>query len=271
MTLKRDEYAPPAEIVRELARWKKESGRRPEYVTLGGRGEPCLNSGLAGIIAGARDVFPGVPVAVLTNSTMLNDPKVRRELARADTVLPSMDTLVEEQFPAVNRPHPRLHLDSIAESLKEFREEFSGKLFLEVLLVSGLNDDAGNREKLEEYVRELAPDRVDVATMTRPGSEREASPVPEQELERWRNALHAEHTLRKSSPMRTKDIFQTDDPERIREMVISSITRRPQTAKELARALAVAEDDVERTLADLAEKGDVATTRSNGKIFYGNF
>jgi wyosine [tRNA(Phe)-imidazoG37] synthetase (radical SAM superfamily) len=271
LTLKRGEYAPPAGILAELERWKSESGRTPDYITLGGRGEPCLNSGLAEIIRGSRGVLPGVPVAVLTNSTLLGDPDVRRDLALADAVLPSMDSLLQSEFQAVNRPHPGLKLDSIAESLNEFRREYDGKIFLEILLVSGLNDTAGNLEKLEQYVRELSPDRIDVATMTRPGTQREASPVDEPVLARWRKALRAEQTLRKSSPMRTKEIFQTDDPERIREMVLSSITRRPQTAEDLARALAVAEKDVEKVLADLAAEGEAVASRDKGKTFYGAF
>jgi wyosine [tRNA(Phe)-imidazoG37] synthetase (radical SAM superfamily) len=271
LTLKRGEYAPPAGILAELERWKSESRRTPDYITLGGRGEPCLNSGLAEIISGAREVFHGVPVAVLTNSTLLGTPDVRRDLALADAVLPSMDSLLQNEFQAVNRPHPGLKLDSIAESLNEFRREYDGKIFLEILLVSGLNDTAGNLEKLEQYVRELSPDQIDVATMTRPGTEREALPVDEPVLARWRETLRAEQTLRKSSPMRTKEIFQTDDPERIREMVLSSITRRPQTAEDLARALAVAEKDVEEVLADLAAKGEAVASRDKGKTFYGTF
>lgn len=271
LTLKRDDYAPPADILAEIERWKSESRRTPDYITLGGRGEPCLNSGLAAIIRGSRKIFPSVPVAVLTNATLLGDPDVRRDLALADVVLPSMDSLLQNEFQAVNRPHPRLKLDSIAESLNEFRREYDGKIFLEILLVSGLNDTDGNLEKLEKYVRELSPDRVDVVTMTRPGTEREASPVDEPVLARWRKTLLAEQTLRKSSPMRTKEIFQTDDPERIREMVLSSITRRPQTAEDLARALAVAEKDVEKVLADLAAKGEAVASKDKGKTFYGTF
>jgi wyosine [tRNA(Phe)-imidazoG37] synthetase (radical SAM superfamily) len=271
MTVERGEYVPAKDLLDELARWKKETGRVPEYVTLGGRGEPCLNSGMGEIILGAREIFPGAPVAVLTNSTLLDDPDVQRELALADCVLPSMDSLVEDEFKAVNRPHPRLKLDSIAQNLKKFRNSYSGKIYLEVLLVSGVNDSAGNLEKLEQYVRELRPDRVDVATMTRPGTSSKAMPVDPEELARWRSALHAKQALRKSSDMRTKDIFQTEDLERIREMVLSSISRRPQTAEDLARALAVSDRDIERVLTALVQQGKAGITWEKEQAFYGTF
>lgn len=268
MTVERAAYAPAEEILEELARWKSESGRTPDYVTLGGRGEPSLNSGLGRIIEGARRIFPDVPVAVLTNSSLMGDPEVRRELALADCVLPSLDSLIESEFKAVNRPHPKLNLDSVAESIKKFRKQYAGKLYLEVLLVSGINDSPGNLEKLERYVRELGPDRVDVVTMTRPGAERNASPVDKALLARWRDALHAEKTKRNTSAMRTKEIFQTDDPDRIREMIFLSISRRPQTAEDLSRALAVAEDDVKRVLAELVDQGKITANRDNGGTFY---
>jgi wyosine [tRNA(Phe)-imidazoG37] synthetase (radical SAM superfamily) len=144
-------------------------------------------------------------------------------------------------------------------------------MYLEVLLVSGVNDSAGNLEKLEQYVRGLKPDRVDVATMTRPGTSSKALPVDPAELARWRKALHAEQVLRKSSDMRTKDIFQTEDLERIREMVLSSISRRPQTAEDLARALAVSDRDIERVLAALVQQGKAGITWENEQAFYGTY
>jgi wyosine [tRNA(Phe)-imidazoG37] synthetase (radical SAM superfamily) len=180
-----------------------------------------------------------------------------------------MDSLIEDEFKAMNRPHPKLRLDSMAQDLTTFRKSYSGKIYLEVLLVSGVNNTPGNLQRLERYVRELQPDRVDVATMTRPGTSNKAAPVEPEELARWRDALHAKQIIRKSSDLRTKDIFQTENLERIREMVLSSISRRPQTADDLASALAVSHSDVERVLTGLVQQGKARITWEKEQVFYG--
>jgi len=108
-----------------------------------------------------------------------------------------------------------------------------------------------------------------VATMTRPGTSDKAAPVEPEELARWREALHAKQIIRKSSDLRTKDIFQTENLERIREMVLSSISRRPQTADDLASALAVSHSDVERVLTGLVQQGKARITWGKEQAFYG--
>jgi len=143
-TRERKTWVPPRELLDELAAWKAEGFEAPDVVTLGGSGEPTLNSGLAEILAGCRTILPGVPVAVLTNSTLLDDASVRRELCAADMVLPSLDSLVEEEFAAVNRPLRGITAAGCAQGIRDLRREFSGRLFLEVLLCRGWNDSAAN-------------------------------------------------------------------------------------------------------------------------------
>ena len=81
-----------------------------------------------------------IPVAVLTNGALLYLPEVRRELAAADIVLPSLDAAREETYRAINRPLPELSLASLLEGLTAFRREYRGRIWLEVMLLKGLND-----------------------------------------------------------------------------------------------------------------------------------
>ena len=272
LTVHREPYVPARDILNELASWAATATRTPDHVTLGGMGEPCLNSDMGAVIRGAREILPGVPVAVLTNATLLTDAGVRSELATADVVLPSMDTLVPEEFAALNRPHPSLDLAAMTRALLDFREQFQGRLYLEVLLVRGMNDSRRNLSLLTEFCRSLRPHRVDVVTMTRPGASRSAAPVDEETLALWREALSAETgpTTASAAPGTGARISPADAaaPQALQETIMASVSRRPQTARQLAFALDVPEAQARAALDDLSRSGRVRPMRAEGQTFF---
>ena len=317
-TCERAPYVPAPVLLDELARWRdaeaakhgavpdgKTPAARPvpvlpapvrlDHVTLGGSGEPCLNSDLARIIAGCRDILPGVPVAVLTNSTLLHRDDVRADLAGADVVLPSLDSLVEAEFRALNRPCKGVTARGVADGLLGFARGFGGRIWLEVLLARGINDTAENLALLRDYVRQLAPHRVDVTTLSRPGASPRALPVDRDVLARWSDELNAAagcsgHTAadhlratalpddgarrarEASQPQRPDTVVNPDD---LQDAVLRSITRRPQTAPQLAKALGAPLDAVRTALDGLTARGacaPVAETAlprdTDGEIFH---
>jgi len=261
LTTARKPYVPARLILEELAHWKEHVGRKIDAVTLGGSGEPLLNSEFGEVIRGARRIMAGTPVAVLTNASLLTDPAVRRELAQADAVLPSLDSLVPEEFAAVNRPEQGVKPQAVAEALLAFRREFTGKIFLEVLLVAGINDSEENLRRLKAFLPGLAPERVDVVTLSRPGAYPEARSVDKATLERWRQILGAGQaddlcvTAESSNP---KALTKQD----IQEIVRNSVRRRPQTAEQLARATGLAAESVREALDDLTKMGGVRAMAS---------
>lgn len=251
------------------------SGPHPafEVITLGGMGEPTLNSDLGAVIDGVRELAPGAPVAVLTNSSLLDDSGVRRELAGADLVLPSMDTLVEAEFARLNRPERSMSLADMRRGLLDFRREFSGRLCLEVLVLAGVNDSRANLELLREFCRELVPDRVDVVTMSRPGAYDAARPAPAETLERFRSVL-AVPAPAAEPPGKARHFasaLDKDDSlglENVRELILRSLTRRPQTAGQLVRALGLARPDVDAGLDGLAADGLIESRDQDGRRFH---
>ncbi len=269
LTTVRKPYVSARRVLEELAAWKAAGHADPEAVTLGGMGEPCLNADCGEIIAGAKKLFPRVPVAVLTNSSLLPDPEVRAELARADIVLPSMDTLVDAEYRRLNRPHPDIGLAAIRRGLLDFRAEFGGAIFLEVLLLAGINDSDENLELLREFCRELAATRVDVVTMTRPGAHRGATAVGRDTLARFREALGAgpAHPALSSEGHGPAALAarKTDD---LAARIAASVTRRPQTARALADALGVPLSRVAEALEALERTGTVRRERCGHDIFY---
>lgn len=287
LSTERAAYVKAGDILAELRQWVEETGQALDYVTLGGLGEPCLNSEMGDVIRGVRKILPDTPVAVLTNSTMLDDPQVRRELALADAVLPSMDTLVSEEMRKLNRPCKGVDVDSVARGLTAFAAEFSGDLFVEVLLVEGTNDSEENLARLTEFLGKLAPRRVDVVTMTRPGALHTAKPVSPETLTRWREALeglatgsHDKTTTSRTGGTRNiptdaatasgadEAAGAADADDAARQRVAASIARRPQTAAQLADALALNERFVQNALDALAASDELTSYESGGERFF---
>jgi len=266
LTLERAPYVPAQELLAELTVWEAGRAQRgeplPDVVTLGGMGEPTLNSDMPRIIAGARAILPGVPVAVLTNASLMTLPEVRAELAQADMVLPSLDSLVVEEFRRVNRGHPGLDPNDIAEGVLAFRQGYQGRLCLEVLLVAGVNDTERNLQLLTEYCNRLQPDRVDVVTLSRPGAESWARPVEASVLARWRKILGASAVSAQAQPCRLAGRAEKGQEQaggmsqgEMRARVLASLARRPQTAAQLASAFLANADDVERAVSELLTQG----------------
>lgn len=260
LTLTRKAYAPASDVLAELADWATK-GLETEFVTLGGSGEPCLNSEMGEIIKGIRSILPGKQVAVLTNATHLTDPQVRNELQGADIVLPSLDSLVPEEFRRINRAVNTLSPLDIAEGLLTFRAEYTGKIFLEVLLAHGYNDSDENLALLEEFIARLRPDRVDVTTLSHPGTLKTARGVTPEVLAAWQSRLgtgvdrqHAKATAKELAP------------DAAAEMIAASLARRPQTVLQLAAGLGLTEGSVQAGLQLL--RGPRLTVTRDGESDY---
>ena len=277
LTDEREVYVPAAAILAELENWKQEGHQPPEVITLGGLGEPTLNVEMPEIIRGIKKLFPSMPVAVLTNATTMTDPEVRKELLEADVVLPSMDSLVASEFRAINRPCKGVDPTAIAKALIEFRKEFNGKIFLEVLLSQGYNDSDENLHLMKDFCSELAPDRIDVVTLSRPGTLEKAGPVDTETLGRWKKVLDAapcknrdcgpETGAKKRSGAETLAHVQGEGSHAF-DRIQASIMRRPQTAQQLAGALEIPLQRVEQVLAELEKSGKLHVRQTENDIYY---
>jgi wyosine [tRNA(Phe)-imidazoG37] synthetase (radical SAM superfamily) len=157
------------------------TGKTIDIVTFSGSGEPTLNSDLGVMIRELKKSI-SIPVAVITNGSLLWDEDVRRDLAEADIVLPSLDAVSEDVFKRINRPHPSLDVEKILEGLTIFRKEYSKKIWLEIMLIRNVNDDPDELKKMAQIVAALNVDRIQLNTVTRPPSEETAGRLEESEL-----------------------------------------------------------------------------------------
>jgi molybdenum cofactor biosynthesis enzyme MoaA len=168
---------PPQKVLQEIQARRSEPF---DHLTFAGSGEPTLSLDLGKIVAQAKEIVEA-PVAVITNSTLLTSPVVRREVAAADVVLPSLDAASDKYFQAINRPAPDLKIDKIIQGLKDFRKEFSGEIWLEVMLVKGINDR--DAELIARAAKSTEPDRIQLNTVVRTPAE-PVEPLSEDEMKK---------------------------------------------------------------------------------------
>lgn len=175
LTKRRDRFISPDKVQREII---SRSGEEFDHLTFAGSGEPTLSSDLGEMIRRSKKIVD-VPVAVITNSTLLTSQKVRFEVAKADVVLPSLDAVTQSTFERINRPARDLKIEEIIEGLRAFRHEFSGEIWLEVMLVKDVNDSEA--EQIARAVRSIEPDRIQLNTVVRPPAE-PVLPLDESEM-----------------------------------------------------------------------------------------
>jgi len=164
----RESFYPKEDILAEIIKGGKNSPA--EYITFVGDGEPTLCKDLGWLIREAKDKLR-LPAAVITNGSLLFRKDVREDLREADVVIPTLDAGNENTFKAINRPHRDIGFATMLQGLVEFRREYSGQIWLEVMLVKGLNDTEKELHSIKSIADMLNPDRVYVLTPIRPPAE----------------------------------------------------------------------------------------------------
>jgi len=191
LTTERKEYIKVSRIIDELKAWlesKEGLIQGLEYITLSGSGEPTLHSGLGELIAEIKKLTP-LKIAVLTNASLLSDAQIRQQLMAADLIVPSLDAVSQSLFSKIDRPHPKISIENVINGLISLRKEFRGKIWLEVMLVKGVNDDIRHIRKLKEVIERINPDRVQLNSPVRTTAEAGVLPVAKSKLKKIKEIL----------------------------------------------------------------------------------
>ena len=145
------------------------AGGTVDFLSLVPDGEPTLDSNLGTLISGLKRF--GIPIAVISNASLITAPHVQDDLLEADWVSLKVDAVDEAAWHKVNRPHRSLALSAILTGILNFRSRFAGKLVTETMLVSGVNDDDPAIDRLAAYLWELQPLKSYLSIPTRPPAE----------------------------------------------------------------------------------------------------
>ena len=232
-TTERREYFPAEEIVAEIeCALAQHSPGEIDWITFAGSGEPTLHSSIGWIIRRIKSMTK-LPVAVITNGSLLYQPDVRHEIRAADAVLPSLDAGSEEVFLKVNRPHASLSFAQHVGGLIAFREEYDGELWVEVMLVHGLNDSEAALTDLAAVLRRARPDEVHINMPVRPPCEPWVKPAENRALRRAVTVFsEIAHVVRPVA-----GDFDLTGFDNVVDAILAVITRHPMSEAELVATL----------------------------------
>jgi wyosine [tRNA(Phe)-imidazoG37] synthetase (radical SAM superfamily) len=261
-TLTRADYSPVDEVLAEVeARLAEVSA--PDWITLGGSGEPTLHASF-GRLAERIRAMTDVPICLLTNGGLLSDPEVRADCAALDMVAPNLDAGDEATFQRINRPHPGVTLEGVVAGLEALRRGFAGQIWLEVFLAAGINSSDADIERLKALIDRIRPDRVQLNTAVRPPAEAFVRPVLPQRLEAIRAMLgECAEVIADVDALRQAPAAAATEQE-----VLAMLRRRPCTVADIATGLAIGRDEAIEFVRVLLEAGHIAEQRQGERVFY---
>ena len=266
-TVERAEYVSPEEILVELKE-KLAGGLRADFITVGGSGEPTLNSHLGEIIDGIKKISD-IPVAVLTNGTLLYKPDVRADCAKADVVLPSLDAGDKQTFEEINCPHKDILIENLISGLCDFRNEYAGQIWLEVLFVEGLNTGAEQVTGIKKAIERIRPDKVHLNTSVRPTARTVVADFPSARRGK-RISGHAPDAVGSTTRNRTSSSCDTPpngDSDKLGTL-LSMLKRMPCSINDICSSLGVHRHEALKYVTALQQQGVINSFEKDGKTFF---
>lgn len=262
-TLVRKEYVPVNEILEEVGHFLEGETSSTDVLSLTGSGEPTLYSQIRSVIKKIKAIT-SIPVAVITNGSLLYEEEVRQDLLRADLVLPSLDAVSPEVFKEINRPREGFSVEKVIAGLVEFRKVYKGQIWLEILFCKGVNDGQEELLRMKKTVERIGPDRLHLNTVVRPPSEKWAVPLNQEEMEAMR-AFFGE----RASIISEFDRHPSAAAERdIREAILNILKRRPLSLKDLSKGMGIREKEIEKYVQPLVSEGKICARMFGDSIYY---
>jgi wyosine [tRNA(Phe)-imidazoG37] synthetase (radical SAM superfamily) len=281
LSCERAEHVSTGEILAEIDGLLQDEARvrALDVFTITASGEPTLHTGIGKIIHHLKEKT-AKPVAILTNGSQLYLPEVRRDLLAADIVIPSLDAARPESFRRVNRPAKcSADLERIIQGLVDFSREFSGEIWLEILLVENINDAPEDIDALIEAIGRIRPTRVQLNTVARPPYESFAKPLTHRRMEEVKQQIEAAFNGPVDILAGSRDGEPSDSgkgregtlaipPTMVEEQIVEMLLRRPCTASDIAAALNLGLEQAAEILKDMESRGSLTVKIHGGKKYY---
>ncbi len=259
---RRGHYFSSRDILRQIEK-AIDKNRRIDHITFSGSGEPTLHTGIGNLIRKIKKMTD-IPVVVLTNSSLLTRKPVRRALIAADIVVPSLDAATAASFRRVNRPLSSVRVEDIIGALTLFRREFKGRIWLEVMLVKGINDSPSDIKALKRAVARIRPDKVQLNTVVRPPAEKWAKPLSRRALDKIKKDLGGRAEVVVDFQRRPGFPAVPD----IRRAILAMADRRPVTLEDITSSLARKKQEVRPHLETLLRWRRISRQKYGGTIYY---
>ncbi len=260
-SLQRENFIAVSEVIAEIAHWLKNDGKA-DQITLAGSGEPTLHAGFGEIVAYLK-AHTAIPVAILTNGSLLYLPEVRSAAARADIVKISLSAWDQKSLEKINRPAPGCTFEQMIHGEIQFRREFKGQLWLEVFLLDGINATADEVAKIAAMSRQLNPDRIQLNTCVRPPAEDFAQAVPEARLRELANVFKPAAEVIAVYQARDKSEIKVNE-----KAILEMLRRRPCTAGQIADAFGMHLNEVSKFIGMLMKSAKIQAVHRDQDVYF---
>ena len=265
LTLERKEYILYDKVIAELQDFMQKNPKL-DYITFSGSGEPTLNSRIGDVLQFVKTNYPNIKTAVLTNGTLLSEKKVRKELLNADVILPSLDAISKNIFEKIDRPNSKIDINTYINGIVNLRKEYTGKIWLEVLILKNYNNSKKELLKIKEAILKIKPDSVQLNTLDRPGSIDNLIPLSTKEMQDIVGFWDLPNVEIIASPQQRTNINSYKG--NIETAIMETIIRRPCTLDDLHNFLGVHINEINKYLGVLEEKQLIKTKQESRGVFY---
>jgi len=264
LTIRRDEYVPTDDVINEIDVYLSQ---RPvlDYITFSGSGEPTLHSRLGEIASHLKTSFPDYKVALLTNGTLFTQSSLVLEVQPIDLIIPSLDAVSEDIFKKINRPARFLKSADIIQGLINLRRGYRGQIWLEIFIVPGINDTDAEIDKFNEAIECIDPNKIQLNSLDRPGTESWVRSVTQDWMETIATKFNRDIEIVSRFQARdTIDSYNVD----IQESIIKLLKRRPCTVQDLSSVTGLHENEVNKYIEVLLNRGKLETERLDRGLFF---
>ncbi len=261
-TTERKEYVPADAVLAEL-RPRLAQGLDADFITISGSGEPTLNLKLGRIIDEIKKITD-IPVAVLTNGTLLGDKSVRADCAGADLILPSLDGADAQTFERINHPDHNISIENVISGLCALRNEFAGRIWLEVFLIEGINTSREQIADIKAAAERIGPDKIQLNTAVRPTAEPGVNGLGPKKL-----AAIAKRIGENCEVIADFSPSHAGKPSEAKaEYLLSMLKRRPCSLTDICHSLGIVPNEALKYISRFQKQQLVRYQRKNGKIFF---
>ncbi len=276
VTTERKDFAPVEAILAEL-REALVKGSEADFVTIGGSGEPTLHSRLGELVDGIKEITD-IPVALLTNGTLLGRADVLADCANVDVVLPSLDAGDEQTFRRIDRPEPTISIESVISGLCAFRKKFSGQIWLEVFIVPSINAGRPQIAHLKDAIDRIRPDKVQLNTAVRPTADPNVIKLDAEKLQDIAVRLGPVcEVVADFSRAQGEQVTSGQGGDQLglhfpvtekRQTLLSMLKRRPCSLEDISAGLALSRDEALKYVAELQDRGLIEAEEKGGRVFF---
>ena len=189
--LERQKFKNMNEILEEISAVLKDI--KPDYITFSGSGEPTLSLDLGNISRTIKeDLKYQGKICLITNSLLLADENLMKELEYIDLIVPTLNTLTQDIFEKIVRPDYRTSVEEIRKGFINLnKSNYKGKIWIEIFILENINDNDKNFVDIANFLKSenIRYDKIQLNTIDRVGAERDLKAISFEKISRAKKIL----------------------------------------------------------------------------------